>query len=97
MSLPAPQPPDPAHQPSGVLACTRPVKASPENETYSSVCPATGMERKKQESKMRRDQLNDDYLELLDKQRLYYKTVKDFKEGGREGRREGWMGKKERR
>lgn len=29
---------------------------------------------------MRRDQLNDAYLELLDKQRLYFKTVKDFKE-----------------
>uniref|UniRef100_A0AAR2K432 Coiled-coil domain-containing protein 93 n=1 Tax=Pygocentrus nattereri TaxID=42514 RepID=A0AAR2K432_PYGNA len=38
------------------------------------------MEKKKQENKMRRDQLNDDYLELLDKQRLYFKTVKDFKE-----------------
>lgn len=37
-------------------------------------------EKKKQEGKMRRDQLNDDYLELLDKQRLYFKTVKDFKE-----------------
>lgn len=32
------------------------------------------------ENKMRRDQLNDEYLELLDKQRLYFKTVKDFKE-----------------
>ncbi|KAM4558355.1 coiled-coil domain-containing protein 93 isoform 1-T2 [Odontesthes bonariensis] len=38
------------------------------------------MERKKQENKMKRDQLNDEYLELLDKQRLYFKTVKDFKE-----------------
>uniref|UniRef100_A0A672ZU70 Coiled-coil domain-containing protein 93 n=1 Tax=Sphaeramia orbicularis TaxID=375764 RepID=A0A672ZU70_9TELE len=38
------------------------------------------MEKKKQENKMRRDQLNDEYLELLDKQRLYFKTVKDFKE-----------------
>ncbi|XP_028820299.1 coiled-coil domain-containing protein 93 isoform X2 [Denticeps clupeoides] len=37
-------------------------------------------EKKKQENKMRRDQLNDEYLELLDKQRLYFKTVKDFKE-----------------
>ncbi|CAL8265932.1 unnamed protein product [Lota lota] len=41
------------------------------------------MEKKKQENKMRRDQLNDDYLELLDKQRLYFKTVKDFKEACR--------------
>ncbi|XP_060945138.1 coiled-coil domain-containing protein 93 isoform X1 [Limanda limanda] len=38
------------------------------------------MEKKKQENKMRRDRLNDEYLELLDKQRLYFKTVKDFKE-----------------
>uniref|UniRef100_A0A8D0D2J1 Coiled-coil domain-containing protein 93 n=1 Tax=Sander lucioperca TaxID=283035 RepID=A0A8D0D2J1_SANLU len=38
------------------------------------------MEKKKQENKMRRDQLNDEYLELLDKQRLYFKTVKEFKE-----------------
>ncbi|XP_072253910.1 coiled-coil domain-containing protein 93 isoform X1 [Leuresthes tenuis] len=38
------------------------------------------MERKKQENKMKRDQLNDEYLELLDQQRLYFKTVKDFKE-----------------
>uniref|UniRef100_A0A1A8EPP6 Coiled-coil domain-containing protein 93 n=1 Tax=Nothobranchius korthausae TaxID=1143690 RepID=A0A1A8EPP6_9TELE len=38
------------------------------------------MEKKKQENKMRRDQLNDEYLELLDEQRLYFKTVKDFKE-----------------
>ncbi|XP_053185061.1 coiled-coil domain-containing protein 93, partial [Scomber japonicus] len=30
------------------------------------------MEKKKQENKMRRDQLNDEYLELLDKQRLYF-------------------------
>ncbi|XP_049592213.1 coiled-coil domain-containing protein 93 isoform X2 [Syngnathus scovelli] len=38
------------------------------------------MEKKKQENKMRRDQLNDKYLELLDTQRLYFQTVKDFQE-----------------
>ncbi|KAM9302474.1 coiled-coil domain-containing protein 93 [Gastrophryne carolinensis] len=38
------------------------------------------MEKKKQENKMRRDQLNDQYLDLLDKQRLYFKIVKEFKE-----------------
>ncbi len=38
------------------------------------------LEKKKQEEKMRRDQLNDHYLNLIDKQRLYFKTVKDFKE-----------------
>ncbi|PKU38690.1 hypothetical protein llap_11003 [Limosa lapponica baueri] len=41
------------------------------------------MEKKKQENKMRRDQLNDEYLELLEKQRLYFKTVKEFKEVSR--------------
>uniref|UniRef100_A0A2K6ESW2 Coiled-coil domain-containing protein 93 n=1 Tax=Propithecus coquereli TaxID=379532 RepID=A0A2K6ESW2_PROCO len=41
------------------------------------------MEKKKQENKMRRDHLNDQYLELLEKQRLYFKTVKEFKEEGR--------------
>ena len=29
---------------------------------------------------MRRDQLNDEYLNLIEKQRLYFKTVKDFQE-----------------
>ena len=29
---------------------------------------------------MKRDQLNDQYIHLVDKQRLYFKTVKDFKE-----------------
>ncbi|XP_070575320.1 coiled-coil domain-containing protein 93-like [Ptychodera flava] len=40
----------------------------------------TKVEKKKQEAKMRRDHLNDTYLDLIDKQRLYFKTVKDFKE-----------------
>ena len=44
-------------------------------------CPK--VERKKQEEKMRRDQLNDQYLDLIEKQRLYFKTVKDFKEVSR--------------
>ena len=38
------------------------------------------LDKKKQEDKMRRDQLNDQYLDLVEKQRLYFKTVKDFKE-----------------
>ncbi|XP_072029875.1 coiled-coil domain-containing protein 93-like [Amphiura filiformis] len=38
------------------------------------------VEKKKQEEKMRRDQLNDTYLDLVEKQRLYFKTVRDFKE-----------------
>ncbi|XP_033639699.1 coiled-coil domain-containing protein 93-like [Asterias rubens] len=40
----------------------------------------TKVEKKKQEEKMRRDQLNDNYLDLVEKQRLYFKTVRDFKE-----------------
>lgn len=48
--------------------------ASPFSEMFQQ------MEKKKQENKMRRDQLNDQYLELLEKQRLYFKTVKEFKE-----------------
>ncbi|EPY81489.1 hypothetical protein CB1_000735004 [Camelus ferus] len=35
------------------------------------------------EDKMRGDQLNDQYLELFEEQRLYFKTLKEFKEEGR--------------
>jgi len=38
------------------------------------------LEKKKQEEKMRRDLLSDTYLDLVEKQRLYFKTVKDLKE-----------------
>lgn len=38
------------------------------------------VDKKKQEEKMRRDQLHDQYLDLIEKQRLYFKTVKDFTE-----------------
>ncbi|XP_066301810.1 coiled-coil domain-containing protein 93-like isoform X1 [Branchiostoma lanceolatum] len=38
------------------------------------------VEKKKQEEKMRRDQFNDTFLDLVDKQRVYFKTVKDFQE-----------------
>ena len=38
------------------------------------------LEKRAQEEKMRRDQLNDQYLNLIDKQRLYFKTVKEFME-----------------
>ncbi|RUS75278.1 hypothetical protein EGW08_016970 [Elysia chlorotica] len=37
-------------------------------------------EKKRQEEKMKRDQLADQHLDLVEKQRLYFKTVKDFKE-----------------
>ncbi|XP_064455476.1 coiled-coil domain-containing protein 93-like [Ornithodoros turicata] len=38
------------------------------------------VEKKRQEAKGSRDHLHDQYLELVDKQRLYFKTVKEFKE-----------------
>lgn len=37
-------------------------------------------EKWKQEEKMKWDQFNDQYLDLVEKQRLYFKIVKDFKE-----------------
>lgn len=38
------------------------------------------VEKKRQEAKMSRDRLHDSLLELVDKQRLYFRTVKEFKE-----------------
>lgn len=38
------------------------------------------VEKKKQEEKMKRDQYNDEYLALVENQRLYFKTIKDFQE-----------------
>lgn len=38
------------------------------------------VEKKKLEEKRQRDMLNDQLLDLIEKQRLYFKTVKDFKE-----------------
>ncbi|CAN7996675.1 unnamed protein product, partial [Ixodes pacificus] len=38
------------------------------------------VEKKRQEAKMSRDRLHDHFLELVDKQRLYFRTVKEFKE-----------------
>lgn len=38
------------------------------------------VEKKRQEAKMSRDRLHDNFLELVDKQRLYFRTVKEFKE-----------------
>ncbi|KAG8193575.1 hypothetical protein JTE90_000212 [Oedothorax gibbosus] len=40
----------------------------------------TRTEKKKLEEKRQRDLLNDNLLDLIEKQRLYFKTVKDFKE-----------------
>jgi len=38
------------------------------------------VEKKKLEEKKQRDAFNDQLLDLIEKQRLYFKTVKDFKE-----------------
>ena len=38
------------------------------------------LERRRQDEKMQRDTATDIYLELVEKQRNYYKTVKDFQE-----------------
>ncbi|CAC5381609.1 Coiled-coil domain-containing protein 93 [Mytilus coruscus] len=38
------------------------------------------VEKRKQEEKMKRDRLNDQHLDLIEKQRLYFKTVKEFKD-----------------
>ena len=38
------------------------------------------LEKRNQEEKMKRDRLNDQHLDLIEKQRLYFKTVKDFTE-----------------
>lgn len=38
------------------------------------------VDKKRQEAKMSRDRLHDSFLELVDKQRLYFRTVKEFKE-----------------
>ncbi len=38
------------------------------------------LEKRKQEEKMRRDQMNDEHLQLLEKQRIYFKTIRDFQE-----------------
>ena len=37
-------------------------------------------ENKKLEEKSTRDKLNDKYAELLEKKRVYYKTLKEFQE-----------------
>ena len=48
---------------------------------YNTICVVyLQLEQKKQTEKMQRDSLNDQYLDLVEKQRLYFKTVRDFKE-----------------
>lgn len=38
------------------------------------------VENRRHTEKAKRDELNDSYLELIEKQRLYFKGVKDFKD-----------------
>ena len=38
------------------------------------------LERRRQDEKMQRDTATDIYLKLVEEQRNYYKTVKDFQE-----------------
>ena len=38
------------------------------------------VDKRKQENRMKKDELNDKYLELVEKERLYYKQVKEFTE-----------------
>ena len=38
------------------------------------------LEQKRADEKLERDRLNKIYLELVEKQRSYYKTVRDFQE-----------------
>lgn len=38
------------------------------------------VEKKRQMDKMRKDQLNDEYVDLIEKQRQYYRAVEQLKE-----------------
>lgn len=49
------------------------------------------MEKKEAEQRAKRDALRETYQELLDKQRLYYRTVKDFQEVSRALKLLGWQ------
>ena len=49
-------------------------------ECRVSVWPPLQLERRCQDEKSQRDKLNAVYLDLVEKQRTYYKTVRDFQE-----------------
>ena len=46
------------------------------------ITPCVQLEKRRTDEKAERDRLNDIYLELIEKQRAYYKTVRDFQEVG---------------
>ena len=44
------------------------------------MCDGVQLERRRADEKVEKDRLNGMYLELVEKQRAYYKTVRDFQE-----------------
>ena len=65
------------------------VEAMTSNDTSSvlfspphHIKPCIQLEKRRTDEKAERDRLNDIYLELIEKQRAYYKTVRDFQEVG---------------
>ncbi|PIK53847.1 putative coiled-coil domain-containing protein [Apostichopus japonicus] len=64
-------------------SATGEVAARRERKEWEMIRRGSGrwqLEKRKMEEKMKRDQINDNYLDLIEKQRLYFKTVKDFQE-----------------
>ena len=47
------------------------------------VCDGVQLEQKRSDEKNERDKLNKVYLELIEQQRTYYKSVRDFQEVSR--------------
>ena len=48
---------------------------------HPNVCsPCTQVDKRKQDEKARRDDSNERYLQLVEQERLYYKTVRDFQD-----------------
>ena len=53
----------------------------PQRPSFTTSLPTrTQVEKKKQMEKIKRDELNEKYHDLLDKHRQYVKTVHDFQE-----------------
>ena len=50
--------------------------------SLSNLYPLFQIEKKKAVEKQRRDALNQKYLDIVEQERLYFKTVKDFTEVG---------------
>ena len=63
----------PVFPPISLLSCV---------PTLSNHISLFQIEKKKAVEKQRRDALNQKYLEIVEQERLYYKTVKDFTEVG---------------